>query len=234
MARVEGVLGRGRFRAAGDGPAASARTRLRTTGRVVLPSSRALVGALLLAVSGVVTFAAWRAAAGDPGVPYVVAARPLRPGATVAADDLRVVRLDLPPAVGGQAFPAVDDVVGRSTFGPIGEGELVQAAQLSDVHDRASVVEVAFSLPRDRLLDGQLRPGDRVDVFASDERGTTLVTADSRVLALDAGADTSFTVDAELVVTLGLHNPLDRIPLIHAVRRSEVTMTRSLVPRESP
>lgn len=223
-ARAEGVLGRGRFRASGT-PAT--RPRLRTTGRVVLPSSRAMVGGLLLAVSGVATFAAWQGAAGDPGLPYVVADRSLRPGATVTVEDLRVVRLDLPATVAGQAFPRVDDVVGRSTFGPIGEGELVQAAQLSDLGATSSMVEVAFSLPRDRLLDGQLRPGDRVDVFATDERATTLVTAGSQVLALDGGADSSFTTDPELVITLGLRDASDRVPLIHAVRQAEVTMTRS-------
>jgi len=225
MARAEGVLGRGRFRTNG---ATSTRPRLRTTGRVVLPSSRALVGALLLAVSGVATFAAWQGAAGDAGVPYVVAARSLRPGAIVAADDVQVVRLDLPPAVAGQAFPTVDAVVGRSTFGPIGEGELVQAAQLSEIGSTSATVEVAFSLPRDRLLDGQLRPGDRVDVFATDQRATTLVAAGSQVLTLDDGADASFTTDPELTVTLGLRDADDRIPLIHAVRQAEVTMTRSV------
>jgi Flp pilus assembly protein CpaB len=206
---------------------------LQTTGRVVLPSSRALVGALLLAVSGVATFAAWQGASSDTGLPYVVADRTLRPGATVTAEDLRVVRLELPATVAGQAFPSVDDVVGRSTFGPVGEGELLQAALLSDPGSTPSTVEVAFSLPRDRLLDGQLRPGDRVDVFATDERATTLVAAGSQVLALDSGADSSFTTDPELVVTLGLRDAADRVPLIHAVRQAEVTMTRSVPIRES-
>ena len=224
MGRVEGVLGLGRFRPSGS---ASAPARLRTSGRVVLPSSRALVGALLLAVSGVATFAAWQGATGDAGVPYVVAARPLRPGATVAADDLRLVRLDLPPAVAGQAFPAVEAVVGRSTFGPVGEGELLQAALLSDVADPLASAEVAFSLPRDRLLDGRLRPGDRVDVFATDDRGTNQVLTAARVLSLDQDGG-SFTTDTKLVVTLGLDDADDRGPLIHAVRLSEVTLTRSV------
>ncbi|HEY8546083.1 MAG TPA: SAF domain-containing protein [Acidimicrobiales bacterium] len=193
----------------------------------MLPSSRALVGALLLALSGLATFAAWQAAAGDPGVPYVVAARSLRPGATVGVDDVRLVRLDLPPAMAAQAFPSVDAVVGRSTFGPIGAGELVQAAQLSDVGAGSSRVEVAFSLPRDRLLDGKLRPGDRVDVFATDERATSLVAAGAEVLALDGGGD-GFSADPELVITLGVRNPADRVPLIHAARQAEVTMTRAI------
>ena len=193
----------------------------------MLPSSRALVGALLLAVSGVATFAAWQGAAGDQGLPYVVAGRPLRPGATVSADDVRIVRLDLPPAVAGQAFPSVEAVGGRSTFGPIGEGELVQVGQVSGVDDPSSAVEVAFALPRDRLLDGQLRPGDRVDVFATDDRGTTLVVAGAQVVLLDDTAAGSFTTSAEQVVTLGLADAGDRVPLIHAVRKSEVTFTRT-------
>lgn len=224
MVRTEGVLGRGRFI---DDDDAGLRARLRTTSRAVLPSSRALVGALLLAISGVATFAAWHGATGDAGEPYVVAGRALRPGETVTASDVRLVALDLPAAVAGQAFPDVDAVVGRSTFGPVGEGELLQMAQLSEVGESTSPVEVAFSLPRDRLLDGRLRPGDRVDVFASDDEATTQIVSRAQVVALDEGAGGSFTTDAEIVVTLGLDAAADRSPLIHAVRRAEVTFTRS-------
>jgi Flp pilus assembly protein CpaB len=228
MARTEGVLGRGRFLPNGDG---AARARLRTTSRAVVPSSRALVGALLLAISGVATFTAWQGASADDGLPYVVARRPLRPGATVVADDLALVSLDLPAAVAGQAFPSVDSVVGRTTFGPVGEGEILQAAQLSEVGAAAAPVEVAFALPRDRLLDGQLRPGERVDVFSSDDRGTTQVVGGAQVVAMEEGASGSLTTDIELVVTLALDDPGDRIPLIHAVRRADVTVTRSPLSR---
>lgn len=224
MVRTEGVLGRGRFLDDGE---AGLRARLRTSSRAVLPSSRALIGALLLAVSGVATFAAWHGATGTQGEPYVVAGRALRPGETVTAADVRLVVLDLPAAIAGQAFFDVDAVVGRSTFGPVGEGELLQAAQLSDVGESTSPVEVSFSLPRDRLLDGQLRSGDRVDVFASDDEATTQIVSGAQVVALDEGAGGSFTTDSELVVTLGLDDAADRVPLIHAVRRAEVTFTRS-------
>jgi len=230
MQRTEGVLGRGRFLDDGEAPL---RARLRTTSRAVLPSSRALVGALLLAVSGVATFAAWQSATATDGRPYVVADRPLRPGAVVAPDDVRLLSLDLPAAVAGQAFLQADAVVGRTIFGPIGEGELVQAAQLSDVGETTSRVEVAFSLPRDRLLDGQLRSGEWVDVFASDDQRTTEIVSHSQVVAVSDGSNGSFTTDAELVVTLGLDDAADRVPLIHAVRKAEVTLTRSAPgPRE--
>lgn len=222
--RTEGVLGRGRFLDNGEVPL---RARLRTTGRAVVPSSRALVGALLLAVSGVVTFATWQSAAGDDGVPYVVADEPLPPGSRLTVEDLRLVRLDLPPALAGRAFLDVEEVVGRSTFGPVGEGELLQTGQVSDVGDAARPVEVAFALPRDRVLDGRVRSGDRVDVFSSDDQGTTQIVADSQVVAVDDAGGTSFDAGGEVTITLGLDDPADRVPLIHAVRKADVTLTSS-------
>jgi flagella basal body P-ring formation protein FlgA len=61
-----------------------------------LPSSRALVGGLLVALAGVGTLVAWQQAAGSPEHAYAVAARPILPGETLSPDDVRLVPVDLP------------------------------------------------------------------------------------------------------------------------------------------
>ena len=205
--------------------------RLRTAGRVILPSNRAFVGALLLAVSGVATFSAWMSAADRSGEPYVVASRPLAPGAVVEAEDVRVARLDLPSEQAGHAFATTDEVVGRQVLGPVAPGELVQAAQVAAVDASSTPIEVSFVLPRDRALDGRLQPGEWVDVFASDDQRTTEVVPHAQVVAIDQDDPGSFSsTNGELVITLGLPRADQRAGLINAVRHGEVTLTTAATP----
>jgi Flp pilus assembly protein CpaB len=201
--------------------------RLRTSGRAILPSGRAVLGALLLAVSGVATFVAWQGSAVGEGPPSVVARRPVAPGRPIVADDLRVVSMALPPEQATRVFGSVDQVVGRVAYGPIDEGELVQEGQLSSGPSAAGVLEVAVSLPRDRALDGSLRSGDRVDVFMSDDVHTEQIAADAQVVTVSWGDDATLVAGDEIVVTLALERPEDRLGLIDAARRAEVTLTRS-------
>jgi Flp pilus assembly protein CpaB len=207
--------------------------RRRVLTRPVLPSGRALVGGLLLAVSGVATFAAWQQASGAPDHAYVVARHPLPPGARLTADDLEVVPLDLPGSVAGGAYGEVGAVVDRVTLGPVGEGELVQAAQLSDAASAAALVEVSFAVPRDRALDGRLRSGDRVDVFVTYDDYTAAVVEGAEVVAV-GDTSTSLGVAGDVTVTLALDAAGRRAELVHAVRAGEVTLVRSTHAVERP
>lgn len=215
---IERVIGRNAGAASG---------RLRTSGRAILPSGRAILGALLLAISGVATFLAWQGSAAGVGPPAVVARRPVVPGRPIVADDLREVALALPPEQATRAFRSIDEVVGRVAYGPIDEGELVQQGQLTAGRPASDTVEVAVALPRNRALDGSLRAGDWVDVFMSDDVHTEQIAARVQVVAVSSGDTATLVSGDELVVTLALARPDDRLGLIDAVRRAEVTLTRS-------
>jgi Flp pilus assembly protein CpaB len=215
----DGDLGR----RAGLGAAA----RRRIAGRPVLPSGRALVGGLLLAVSGVVTFAAWQQASGVPDHSYVVAERALAPGERLTADDLTLVRLDLPRRVAGGAFDDVEALVDRVTLGPVGAGELVQVTQVSEEASSTPLVEVSFALPRDRALDGRLRSGDRVDVFVTYDDYTTAVVDGAAVVSVGESGGSALGPAGEVTVTLALEAAGRRAQLVHAVRAGEVTLVRS-------
>jgi Flp pilus assembly protein CpaB len=201
--------------------------RRRIGGRPLLPNARALIGGLLLAVSGVVTFAAWQQASGVPDHSYVVAERSLAPGERLTADDLATVRLDLPRRLAGGAFDEVDAVVDRVTLGPVGAGELVQVAQVSDEASTGPLVEVSFALPRDRALDGRLRGGDRVDVFVTYDDYTAAVVDGAEVVALADDSGSALGPAGDVTVTLALEGVSRRAQLVHAVRVGEVTLVRS-------
>lgn len=203
-----------------------ATARRRILDRRPLPNARATVGGLLLALSGIVTFTAWQHASGIPERSYVVVRRPVHPGERLAAEDVRLARVDLPGGLAGGAFEDAETVVGLVVLGPIGEGELVQASQVSEVRSTDPVVEVSFAVARDRAVDGHLRSGDRVDVFVTYPEYTTSVAEGIQVVTADGGGS-SFADAAQVTVTLALDASARRAELIHAVRAGEVTLVRS-------
>jgi Flp pilus assembly protein CpaB len=173
------------------------------------------------------TLVTWRQAAGTPDHAYAVATRSIAPGEVLADGDVRFEPIDLSGGVAGGALRAGDEVAGRVALGPLGEGELVQIGQLSDVGAEVPTAEVSFALPRDRAVDGRLRTGDLVDVFVTYDVGTDAVAEGVRVVAVSDGGGGSFTSTSEITVTLALTDPDGRAELIQAVRAGEVTLVRS-------
>lgn len=202
--------------------------RLHIPARSVLPSARALLGGLLITVAAIGTFAAWRQASGIPDTTYVMARQPLESGHRLNDEDLGVERVALPGALAEAAFTDVDDVVGRVTLGPVGEGELLQASQVSEAAQVPDPhVEVSFTLPRDRAVDGRLRSGDRIDVFVTRDDITGPVLERVQVIAITDGGGSSLVAGGDVTITVGLEDPARRADLIHAVRAGEVTLVRS-------
>jgi Flp pilus assembly protein CpaB len=202
-------------------------TRRTIDRRSELPGARAIVGGLLVAVAGVCTFVAWQQASGGADGSYAVAARPIHPGEALTADDIRFQRVELPTGLSAGAVRDAAGIEGRVALGPIAEGELVQLGQLSDPGGSTPAGELSFSIARDRAVDGRLRSGDLVDVFVTDEQGTTAVAERLQIVDLAERGGTSFTTTAELTITVAVPDPALREPLIQALRQGEVTLVRS-------
>jgi Flp pilus assembly protein CpaB len=198
----------------------------RVLDRPALPSARAVVGALLVTLSSVITFVAWQRASAGADRSYLVARRPVVPGERLGPGDLRSLPLELPAGLAASAFRDVDGLVGRVALAPIGEGELIQASQVSQEGSAPPMVMVAFALPRDRAVDGRLRSGDLVDVFVTYPDQTTAVATGVPVVALGESGG-GLTGGGDLTVTLALDARQPRAELIHAVRAGEVTLVRS-------
>lgn len=196
-------------------------------GRSIVPSGRAVVGGLLVAVAAVGTFAAWQQASGAPNTAYVVAREPLEPGQRLAADDVELQRIQLPDSVAGAAFSDEANVLGRVTLGPVGAGELLQATQLSEPPNAISHVELSFTLPRDRAVDGRLRSGDRIDVFVTRDEGTSAVLEHIQVVDVREATGPSLVANADVTVTVSLEDATRRLDLIDAVRTGDVTLVRT-------
>lgn len=195
-----------------------------------LPGTRAVVGALLVALAALGTFMAYTDATAPPSVGYVVAGVDLAPGHVLSASDLTTAPMDLAPGVASRSFTRPDSLVGATVLAPLAAGELVQASHLVRLGDEATGARsMSFPVEADLALAGALRQGERIDVVATfgsgQEAYTTVVVRHVAVTGItDAGAAMGgrFTV-----VTVALETNDDVLALAHAVRAGKVTVVRS-------
>lgn len=196
--------------------------------RVGLPSSRAVIGGLLMAVAAVGTFLAYAGATADDSVEVLIATRDLRPGQVLGSGDVQMVPVDLPDDVRG-LFGAMDAAVGRQVVAPIDSGEFVQASSTVEALDGAEALEVAVALPGSRAV-GRLVAGERVDVFSTWGGSVTeLIAVDARVLEVGGTGGTALAGGELVTVRLALAE-FDQVEaIVHAQAAGDLTMIRAAI-----
>jgi hypothetical protein len=195
--------------------------------RTGLPGSRAVVGALLMALAAVGVYLAHAEASRAPTSSYVVAAIEVRPGATLTAADLELAVLDLPARVAARAFRSTEELVGRVALGPIGAGEVIQAGALSTTAHSEPAHEVALVLPRAHVAVGRLQQGDRIDVFATDADQTTTIVRGALVVSAPGAAGGAIGQVREVELVVAVPSGQAVAAVVHALRTSDVTVVRS-------
>lgn len=199
--------------------------------RVGLPSGRAVIGGLLVAVAAIGTFLAYAGATADDTIEVLVAARDLRSGDVIGRDDVALVPVELPSQVRG-LFGSVDAAVGRQVVGPVGEGEFLQASSTTRPVDGEESLEIALALPGSRAV-GRLVPGERVDIFSTWGGAVTeLVAVDARVLEVSGGAEALLSGGEQVVVRLAVTDFAQIEALVHAQAAGDLTMIRSAIGSE--
>ena len=206
-------------------------TPRRVERRVGLPSTRAVVGGLLMALAAVGTFLAYADATADDTIEVLVASRDLAPGETVRAGDVALVSVELPAGVRG-LFGAVDAAVGRQLVASVDAGEFLLASATAVPVEGDEHLEVALSLPTSRAVGG-LRAGERVDVFSTwSSEVTQLIAVDARVLEVGGGAREGLGGSDTTVVRLALSD-FDQVEaLVHAQAAGDITMVRATLGTE--
>ena len=206
-------------------------TPRRVDRRVGLPSGRAVVGGLLMAIAAVGTFLAYADATADDTIEVLVASRDLAPGQTIRSSDVELVPVELPEGVRG-LFGAVDAAVGRQLAASVDAGEFLLASATVVPVEGAERLEVALSVPTTRAVGG-LRAGERVDVFSTwSSEVTQLVAVDARVLEVGGGAREGLGGSDTTVVRLALADFAQVEALVHAQAAGDITMVRATIGTE--
>jgi len=149
--------------------------------------------AALCAAAAVVVGIRVTTAPPPPAVPVWTATRDLASGARLELADFRRTAY-APGTVPDRVVRELDDVVGRTLITPLERGEPVTSSKLLSRRLLAGYPgrsAIAVRLP-DAALAGLLRPGDRIDLVATDPRagqGDRRVSRDAVVLAVPPEPD---------------------------------------------
>ncbi len=195
-----------------------------------LPGGRAVVGGFLIALAAVGTFAAYTGATADTRDRFVVARQDLPIGHRITKADLGEAAMDLPPALRARVWQDPSRLVGAVVVGPVGNGELIQAADVVNGDEAgATGPQVSFPIDSARALAGSLKVGEVVDVLATyDAAGggqTTAVVRGARVVDRSQ-PDSRLGEGGKEVVTLSVVNRSDTLAVAHAANAGEVTLVR--------
>lgn len=198
---------------------------------VGLPSGRAVVGGLLMAIAAVGTFLAYANATADDTIDVLIAARSLRVGDTITNADVVLVPVELPGEVRG-LFGEPEAAVGRQVVAAVDEGEFLQASDTVTPVDGEERLEVAVSLPGNRAVSG-LAPGERVDIFSTWSSDVTeLIAVDARVLEFSGDSSVLLSGSEHVVVRLALADFTQVEAIVHAQAAGDITMIRSTIGTE--
>ncbi len=190
---------------------------------------RAVAGGALVTCAAVGVFLTHRAASEPPQSRFLVAMEDIPAGATISADNLGSVAIDLPSDVAAINASDADDLIGRTVARAIPMASLISRGELLE-HDRlptADSVEVTVEVERARSPLDALAPGDPVHLVATDPAGSgsRVLTSEARIASID-GASGSDGIGASGTASVRLSLPdLDSATaVIDADVRQELTL----------
>jgi Flp pilus assembly protein CpaB len=188
---------------------------------------RTTLGLLLFLISLVSGSAVLTAA--DDGTWVWAARRDLAEGAVLRTGDLVAVAVALPQEQLGSYLGASTQLSGTALVRPLRKGELIPAGWVAE-EGAGSSRSIAVPITADHAVGGELRPGDRVDVFATlrGVRGgarTTLLVSAAEVEGLLRSEGMVMENDSFAGITLSV-SPDDAAKIAFAIRTSDIDLVR--------
>ena len=177
------------------------------TRRRSLPGSRAVVGGFLVAAASVGTFAAYTTAGSGPDHAFVVLTRDISTGERLSAGDVSLVPGDLPAEQRGTVLTDLDVATGAVAVSPLRQGQLLATSDVVKLAGVDGRGQLSIPVEPARANNGQLTPGELVDVIATStaagSTSTETIAADAVVVRVFTG-DQSLGSTSSVVVTLSL------------------------------
>ncbi len=142
-----------------------------------------------------------------PDTSYLVARSPLIPGSAVEPGDIGPIPIRLPDEIAATAVSESAEVLGGIVVRAVHVGELLASTDVVGPDVAATRLRgftLAVELDRARALNGNLVPGERVDVIAIDRDapgGGSVIASDAAIFDVAEAGGVS-TLGGALTVTL--------------------------------
>ncbi len=196
-----------------------------------LPSGRAVVGGLMVAVAGLLAFVVASGDESAPATSYLVAARPIAAGAMVSGGDLILEAMTLPEEVAANSIGSAAGADGAVATRDLQAGELISVGDLIAAPQVAGtavgrVHEISMPVDRERI-SARTSVGDKVTVLVTTQLGgmpvTLVAIQDALVLSWDAESGSG----GRGILTLAPSDASTVMALAHLIRQGDVTVVRS-------
>ncbi|KAA0232633.1 MAG: hypothetical protein JJLCMIEE_00602 [Acidimicrobiales bacterium] len=201
-----------------------------------LPNGRAVVGGLLIALAAVGVYISYASAGTEATSELLVAAHELSPGDSISAADVERVTVGDISELAGAYFSTPDELEGAVVLGPVAPGELIQrgAVRLPSEAELAAGTQgrrFSLQLPAERALNGDLAPGELVDVVVTSggPDSTEVVVRSALVVEVGDSDDASLPTESTVRLTLLMDDESDVLATIDAVTNAEVTLVATPV-----
>ncbi|CAM8634298.1 pilus_cpaB, Flp pilus assembly protein CpaB [Acidimicrobiia bacterium] len=196
------------------------------------PNGRSLAGALLVTLAAVGAFWVAGADSAPPTQSVLVARRPLSPGEQLTSSDLEIRKVTILDGFDTHTYSDPAQVIGGAMLAPLGKGELLQrSAVLTDASAKVGALEFSFPIDRERAMNGELRPGETIDLLATYGTGidavTTVLARNALVRQLDKQNDGTMGATGRVVLTIGLATADELLNAVHAAQVAGLTAVRS-------
>lgn len=226
---AERLVGSSTRRSDGHGASRSPGRRLRASAG--LPSGRAALGGLLIALSALGVVAAWRGATDDDHTEVLIVNAEIAPGERIEASDLAWARMDLADPTLARAVVDPDDTIGAVALVALRPGDLLTPSVLAEA-DRSAAMpgrSMGLSLPLEQALGGRLSPGDRVDVvaLAGSGRDAEVLVRDAIVADVSEPSRGGIGSSGSLMVLLNVATENDALAIVDADSTGGVTLVRA-------
>lgn len=188
-------------------------------------TSRAVLGGLLVLAAAALAYVAATSASAAPSDRWVVAAQAVAPGQALTEADLRLVPIDLPADVAGQAMGEPAEAIGAVATAPLEPGALVMRSTLRP--EAGGPAEVTIAVAEPVGLVERLHPGERVELVATlgtgPEASTTSVT-EATIVAVQAPGGGLH--DGRASLTVAVDDASAAVDAVHAAQAGTVSVVR--------
>ncbi len=198
--------------------------------RRALPNGRAIVGALLVTLATIASFAVATSGEDGPETQYLVVSTPIAAGDTVSLRAVTAEPMELSPTLITSALTTTAGLEGATALRDLRAGELLNADDLIAAHSIdgdviTNVHEITFSVPLDRTPPG-IRRGDRVTILGTSADVTSVAVEDALVLSIDTQPD-QIGSSGNGALTLAIDDAETVMAIAHVTQTAEITVVRS-------